>query len=88
LREPVDPEVYAAQMINCAELIAASTVDLPVPRPPTTCPDSTNLVSGHGSDSPALFHYPQSYAGSATTATVFAPNADDLIASLNRVMPG
>ncbi len=87
----VDPDEYAAQMINCADLAPAHTIRVPAPRrascrlnPTVDTAPSVDLVSGHSPECPALFHYPESYAGTTMTA----PNVEDLIASLNRVMPG
>ncbi|HEX3783674.1 MAG TPA: hypothetical protein VHX38_28760 [Pseudonocardiaceae bacterium] len=86
----VGPEEYAAQMINCAELGPALTT-LPALRSAghgsDSTVDATRLVSGHSSECPALFRYPQSYPGAPPKASTSGPNADDLIANLNRVMP-
>ncbi len=88
LPRAVGPDEYAAQVINCADLGPGPT-NLPTPRPGSDSTlDATRLVSGHSSECPALFRYPQSYAGTATAACLYASNADDLIANLNRVMPG
>ncbi len=87
----VDPDEYAAQMINCADLAPAPTT-LPAPRSAVPGSDSTldaaRLVSGRGSECSALFRYPQSYAGASPLESTSGLNAADLIASLNRLMPG
>lgn len=87
----VGPDEYAAKMINCAELRPAPE-PLPALRSPAPSADSpfesTRLISGHSSECPALFHYSESYAGFPPAASTSGPDINDLIANLNRVMPG
>lgn len=78
---PVNPDEYAAHMINCADLIPAQMIISAPPERNSTI-DTTDLISGHGNEYQALFHYPQPYAGVPATAVGVTLSTDRLACSI------